>query len=48
MLFQESDSVEFKETYIDDVRKEIIAFANTNGGTLYVGVKDDGNAVQFG
>lgn len=45
MLFQESDSVELKESYIDDIRKEIIAFANTSGGTLYVGVRDDGEVI---
>lgn len=45
MLFQESESVELKEIYVDDIRKEIIAFANTNGGTLYVGVKDNGEVV---
>lgn len=45
MLFQESEYVELKEVYVDDIRKEIIAFANTNGGTLYVGVKDDGEVV---
>ena len=45
MLFQESEFVELKEVYVDDIRKEIIAFANTNGGTLYVGVKDNGEVV---
>lgn len=45
MLFRESDSVELKEAYIEDIRKEIIAFANSNGGTLYVGVRDDGEVV---
>ena len=45
MLFQENELVELKEVYVDDIRKEIIAFANSNGGTLYVGVKDNGEAV---
>ncbi len=45
MLFQESDSVELKESYVDDIWKEIIAFANTNGGTLYVGVRDNGEVL---
>lgn len=45
MLFQENELVELKEVYVDDIRKEIIAFANTNGGTLYIGVKDNGEVV---
>ncbi len=42
MLFQESETVELKEIVVDDVRKEIIAFANCQGGTLYIGVRKDG------
>ena len=45
MLYAESDVVELKETYVEDIRKEIIAFANTNGGTLFVGVKDSGEVI---
>ena len=42
MIFQESETVELKEVIVDDIKKEIIAFANCNGGKLYVGVRDDG------
>lgn len=42
MTFQESETVELKETITDDIKKEIIAFANCNGGKLYIGVRDDG------
>lgn len=42
MLFQESETIELKEIVVDDVRKEIIAFANCQGGTLYIGVRKDG------
>ncbi len=42
MLFQESETIELKEIVVDDVRKEIIAFANCHGGTLYIGVRKDG------
>lgn len=42
MLFRESETVELKESVVDDIKKEIIAFANCNGGRLYVGVRDDG------
>ena len=30
---------------VDDIRKEIIAFANCEGGKLYIGVQDDGTVV---
>lgn len=43
MHFVESDIIELKERYVDDIRKEAIAFANTLGGTIYVGVRDDGS-----
>lgn len=45
MLFQESETVELKEVVVDDIKKEIIAFANCNGGKLYIGVRDDGTVV---
>ena len=45
MLFQESETVEFKEVVVDDIKKEIIAFANCDGGKLYIGIRDDGTAV---
>ena len=42
MVFQESENVELKKIVVDDIKKEIIAFANCDGGKLYVGVGDDG------
>ncbi len=45
MVFQESETVELKEVVVDDIRKEIIAFANCDGGRLYIGVRDDGTVV---
>lgn len=42
MLFSESETVELKSAYVDDVKKEIVAFANTRGGTIYIGVEDGG------
>lgn len=45
MLFRESETVELKETVVDDIKKEIIAFANCDGGKLYIGVQDDGMVV---
>lgn len=40
MRFQETETVELKSIVMDDLKKEIIAFANCDGGTLYVGVAD--------
>ena len=44
MLF-ENENTEFKEQMSDEIYKEVIAFANTDGGTIYVGIDDQGNAV---
>jgi ATP-dependent DNA helicase RecG len=40
--FQESETAEFKAIATADIKKEIIAFANTKGGKIYIGVEDDG------
>ncbi len=45
MFFQESETVELKAIFVEDIKKEIIAMANGQGGTLYVGVNDDGTVV---
>lgn len=45
MRFQETETVELKSIVLDDIKKEIIAFANCNGGTVYVGVADDGTVL---
>src|SRR5690554_2602587 len=42
MLFRESETVELKEIVVDDIKKEVIAFANCEGGILYIGVRNDG------
>mgnify|MGYP004500106165 CR=1 FL=1 len=43
MDFHESELVELKEIVVEDVKKEIIAFANCDGGKLYIGVRNDGD-----
>ena len=45
MHFQESETVELKEVVVDDIKKEIIAFANWQGGKLYIGGRDSGEVV---
>jgi len=37
----EDINTEFKLMYTDEIKKTIIAFANTKGGTLYIGIDDD-------
>ena len=38
----ESKTVEYKREYLDDIKYTVIAFANTDGGKIYVGIEDDG------
>ena len=45
MKFQETETVELKAVAQDGIKKEIVAFANSNGGTVYVGVGDDGTVL---
>lgn len=45
MKYEESDKVELKREMIKDLDKEIIAFLNTHGGTIYIGVEDNGNVI---
>ncbi len=40
----ENKTVEFKREYTDEIRKTVTAFANTDGGRIYIGVEDDGSA----
>ncbi len=41
----ESQTIEFKQLWKDEYIKWICAFANTDGGKLYIGVDDDGEIV---
>jgi ATP-dependent DNA helicase RecG len=40
----ENKNTEFKREYVEDIKKTVIAFANTDGGELLIGVDDEGNA----
>lgn len=42
MSMYESESIELKEVYTPELKKEVVAFANTYGGTIYIGVQDNG------
>ena len=41
-MFVENKTTEFKRVYVEDIKNTIVAFANCDGGTLYIGVDDDG------
>ncbi len=45
MAYKESYTVELKRELNADFKKEIIAFANCDGGEIYVGVYDDGKVI---
>lgn len=39
----EGNVVEFKREYTDDIKYTVIAFANTDGGKIYLGINNDGS-----
>ncbi len=42
---QESETLEFKRQWTDRALEDLAAFANTRGGTLLVGIREDGEIV---
>ncbi|MBR1836604.1 MAG: putative DNA binding domain-containing protein [Kiritimatiellae bacterium] len=44
----ENARLEFKREYTETIRKSVIAFANSDGGTILVGVDDDGSVRGLG
>ncbi|WHP43067.1 ATP-binding protein [Lysinibacillus boronitolerans] len=47
MQMKVSPTVEFKRELADAVKREIIAFANTQGGDLYIEIDDDGTILDL-
>lgn len=45
MALYENETLEYKRQYTPDIKKEVVAFANTAGGTIYIGVDDNGTPV---
>ena len=41
----ESSNTEFKREFTDSILKTVVAFANTDGGCIYIGIEDDGTVV---
>lgn len=42
----EDNRNEFKVKLTDNFEKEVIAFLNTDGGNIFVGVDDNGNIIE--
>jgi ATP-dependent DNA helicase RecG len=42
---KETESIEFKRELNESIKKELIAFANTYGGEIYIGIDDDGKVI---
>ena len=45
--YYEDEKTELKKELIDEVKSEIVAFLNSEGGTVFVGVEDDGTVIGF-
>lgn len=45
MMNFETENIEFKKQFTEEIYKEVIAFANTDGGIIYVGIDDNGNVI---
>ncbi|WP_456087505.1 AlbA family DNA-binding domain-containing protein [Parabacteroides sp.] len=42
---KENQTTEFKESWHDEYVRYVSAFCNTDGGTLYIGIDDEGRVV---
>jgi ATP-dependent DNA helicase RecG len=45
MLRFENQDIEFKQGYVPDIKKEVTAFINADGGTILIGVRKDGAVI---
>ena len=44
-MYKEDQETELKIELTKDIKKEIVAFANTNNGTIYIGIDDNGKII---
>ena len=44
-MYKEDIHTELKREFTDDLKKEIIAFANSDGGNIYIGINDEGEVI---
>jgi ATP-dependent DNA helicase RecG len=45
MKFSESVTCELKSRFTEEIKRTAVAFANTNGGKIYIGIDNDGTIV---
>lgn len=43
IYMKENQNIEFKQSWRDEYLQYICGFANAQGGTLYIGIDDNGN-----
>lgn len=46
MSYVESNKLELKREYTTEIKKEIVAFLNREGGTLIIGIDDKRNGCR--
>ena len=44
-MYKEDQKTELKVELTKDIKKEVVAFANSNDGTIYIGIDDNGNII---
>ncbi len=44
-MYVECETIELKQELNKNIKKEIVALANSKGGTIYIGIDDDGNFI---
>ena len=44
-MYIESETVELKQELNKNIKKEIVALANSKGGTIYIGITDEGKVL---
>lgn len=44
-MIYETENIEFKSQFTEEIYKEVIAFANTDGGIVFVGIDNNGNTI---
>ena len=44
-MYKEDQKTELKVELAKEIEKEAVAFANSNYGTIYIGIDDNGNII---